>query len=52
MFTLYFPGMFPGKSRDWPGGRKLRRNVSPSDNGACEAGFNDKVPFGEMSTAG
>jgi len=44
--------MFPGKGSDWPGGRKLRRNVRPAGSGAREAGFDDEVPFGELSAVG
>jgi len=44
--------MFPGKGSDWPGREKAPAERAPAGNGAREAGFNDEVPFGELSAAG
>jgi len=44
--------MFLGKGSDWPGREKALAERAPAGNGACEAGFNNEVPFGGLSTVG
>jgi len=44
--------MFPGKDRDWPGGRKTAGTYDRLVKAVCESNFNDDAFHGKRSTSG